>query len=155
MHQGLAFAVLNDHHQNGLVERSIRSLQDLARCQMIHSQHRWPYTIPSNLWPYEIQHAAEIINENPCRCINYTSTPIQFFSKSEVYSNPRHWQPLFCPVYVLSNPLSEDQPFDECKDKITQGIYLGMSPIHARTLDLVISLSTGMVSTKLHVGFDP
>ena len=63
MHQGLTFAGVHSHNQNGRVERRIRSLQDLARCQMIHSYHRCPSAIMANVWPYSIRDTAAIINE--------------------------------------------------------------------------------------------
>ena len=54
------------------------------------------------------------------------------FSKSKIYYNPMNWKPLFYPVYALARPLDVDQTVDKWKEKITPGIYLGMSPIHAR-----------------------
>jgi len=40
--QGLTFAVVNAHHQNGVAERRIRELQDMARTLLIHENSRWP-----------------------------------------------------------------------------------------------------------------
>ena len=57
-----------------------------------------------------------------------------------------HWQPLFFPVYALSSPLAADQTFENRKEKSTPGIYLGMSPIYAITVALVLILLTGRVS---------
>ena len=76
------------------------------------------------------------------------------FSKSKVYYNQRHWQPLFCPVYALYRPLAVDKPFEKLKYKSTPGTYLGMYTIHLRTLSLVTILSAVMVSPKFHVSFD-
>ena len=77
------------------------------------------------------------------------------FSKSKVDSKPRKWQLLFCPVYALARPLAANKLFEKWKEKITPVIYLGMSPIHARTAALVLSLSTVRVSSQLNVAFDP
>ena len=82
--QGLTFAGVNYHHQNGRAERRIRSLQDLARCQMIHSQHRWPITITSNLWTYTTCHASANINGTLYCNINYKSKPTHMFSRPKV-----------------------------------------------------------------------
>ena len=57
-------------------------------------------------------------------------------------------------MYELSLPLAADQPFDKRKEKIISDIYLGMSPIHVRTVALVLSLYTGRVSPQFHVKFD-
>ena len=65
------------------------------------------------------------------------------------------WVSYYCPVYSLVCPLSADQTFDKCKYKITPDIYLGMYPIYARTVALTLIMSTGRVSTQLHVAFDP
>ena len=95
------------------------------------------------MWPCELHHAADIINGITFRCLDYTSTPIPIISKLNVDYNPRKWKQLFFPVYELYLPLASDQPFDKWKEKITPGIYLGMYPIHARPVSLVLSLSTG------------
>ena len=127
MHQGLTFAGVNSQDQNGRAERRIRSLQDLSRCQMIHSYHRWPIGIISNLWPYSIRDTSAIINETRFRCLNYTSTPIHMFSKFKVDSNPRHWKPLFSPVYALAHSLSPNQSLNNGKRNHTRDIFSNVS----------------------------
>ena len=77
------------------------------------------------------------------------------FSKYKVNYNPSHSQPLLCPVYTLSHPLDSDHPLDKWKEKITPGIYLLMSPIHAETVSFVLSLSIVSVSPHFHVVSDP
>jgi hypothetical protein len=47
--QGLTFAGVNAHHQNGIAERRIKELQNMARTMLIHAQHRWPDAITTNL----------------------------------------------------------------------------------------------------------
>jgi len=39
--QGLTFAGVNAHHQNGIAERHIQELQQMARTMLLHAQHRW------------------------------------------------------------------------------------------------------------------
>ena len=73
------------------------------------------------------------------------------FSKSKVDYNPRNCQPLFCSVYELARPLALDQYFEKWNKKITPGIYLGISSIHASTVALLLSLLTGRVSPQLHI----
>jgi hypothetical protein len=48
-HQGLSFAGVNGHHQNGQAERRVRSLQNTPRTVLIHANHRWPQAITANL----------------------------------------------------------------------------------------------------------
>ncbi len=52
--QGLSYAGVNAHHQNGRAERRIGLLQEQARTMLIHSSHRWLSAITANLWPYAL-----------------------------------------------------------------------------------------------------
>ena len=61
--QGLIFAGVNAHHQNGIAERKIRSLQELARTMLLHANKRWPQAISTNLWPYAIHMANNVMNK--------------------------------------------------------------------------------------------
>ena len=47
--QGLTFANVNAHHQNGKAEIRIHHLWDMARTSMIHVNKRWPDAISPNL----------------------------------------------------------------------------------------------------------
>ena len=38
--QGMTFAAVNAHHQNGIAERRIRELQELARAMLMHANAR-------------------------------------------------------------------------------------------------------------------
>ena len=49
--QPLTFAGVNAHHQNGIAERRIPTLQELTRTMLIHANHRWPKVVTTNLWP--------------------------------------------------------------------------------------------------------
>ncbi|KAI2502104.1 hypothetical protein MHU86_12334 [Fragilaria crotonensis] len=63
--QGLTFAGVNAHHQNGVAERRICELQDMARTMLIHANSRWPDAITANLWPYAVRAANDAINHSP------------------------------------------------------------------------------------------
>lgn len=99
LHQGLTFAGVNAHHQNGRAERKIRSLQDLTRCNLIHAHHRWPDAITANLWPYALRMACDSLNATPSSHHKHKLSPINSFSRSDVDVNPKHWQPFGCPIY--------------------------------------------------------
>jgi hypothetical protein len=154
--QLLTLAGVNAHHQNGKVERRIRTLQDLARCMLIHANHRWASAISVNLWPYALREANDVLNHTNSAAHRYKSTPYQVFSRTEVDNTNKHRQPLFCPVYVLEAPLQSDPViYDKWKARCRVGIYLGRSPSHARSVALVLNLATGRVSPQYHVVFDP
>jgi hypothetical protein len=80
-HQGMTLAGVDAHHQNGRAERKIQSLQELARCQLIHAAHRWESAITAHLWPYAVRHAAAILNDTPCERLGFATSPLQAFSQ--------------------------------------------------------------------------
>ena len=57
--QRITYAGVGAHHQNGMAERRIRVLQDLARAQMAHTTQKWPEAMSANLWPYAMRIANE------------------------------------------------------------------------------------------------
>lgn len=63
--QGLFFAGVNAHHQNGRAEARIRRLQELTRTQLSHAKRLWPQEVSINLWPYAMRLANESINATP------------------------------------------------------------------------------------------
>jgi hypothetical protein len=154
--QGLTFAGVNAHHQNGLAERRIRELQELARSMLIHASKRWPTCVSMNLWPYAVRMANDVFNNTPSLQDKERNTPCQLFERTKVTVNPKHWMPFGCPIFVLENDLQSGQGiFNKWKDRAKVGIYLGMSPKHARNVALVLDRTTSLVSPQFHVKFDP
>ena len=154
--QGLTFAGVGAHHQNGRAENKIRQLQSQGRTMLIHANKRWPSAITANLWPYAIRMACESSNVLPSLAFKDGRTPVESFFKGEVATNPRHWQPFGCPVYVLETELqSSGAIFNKWRDRSRVGVYLGPSPQHARSVALVLNLQTGHISPQFHVAFDP
>ena len=152
--QGLTFAGVNAHHQNGIAERRIKELTHMARTQLIHASRRWRTAITANLWPYPFREAQSALNEAPHSGLK--ATPLELFSRSTIAPNVRHRQPFGCPVYVLSEQL-QSQPaiMDKWTERARVGVYLGRSPQHARSVALVLNLQTGHVSPQFHVRYDP
>ena len=153
--QNMTFAGVNAHHQNGIAERRIREVQDMARTMLIHAAHRWPNCITANLWPYAIRMANEAVNNCPSLQDETRRSPLQIFTKSKVAMNPKHFQTFGCPVYVLDNDLQQNAPFHKWKERSRVGIYLGTSPRHGRNVAMVLNRQTGLVSPQFHVKFDP
>ena len=154
LRQGLTFAGVNAHHQNGKVERRIRELQELARTMLIHAQHRWPQAINAHLWPYALRMASDAFNEAMGR--DGRPSPLERFSRSDVQPNIKYWQPFGCPVFVLDGELQTTRRIkNKWEERSKIGVYLGRSPHHARSVALVLNLTTGHVSPQFHVMFDP
>jgi hypothetical protein len=154
--QGLTFAGVNAHHQNGIAERKIRSLQELARTMLVHANKRWPVAVTANLWPYAIRMANNVLNKTPHLQDKSKRTAQQIFSNTLVQTNPKHWKPFGCPVYVLDRSLQAGKGiFHKWKQRANVGIYLGRSPQHARSVALVLDQKTALVSPQFHISFDP
>ena len=152
--QQLLIAGVNAHHTNGLAEKRIRDLQDLARTMLIHANARWPKAITVNLWPYALRMANEAINNTPSFQNAARFTPVQIFTETKVNPNPKHFVPFGCPTYVLKNELAQNKPHHKWNHRSRVGIYLGTSPQHGRNVALVLNRETGLVSPQFHVKYD-
>lgn len=150
--QTISFCGVNAHFQNGVAERKIRDLQEHARTMLIHATKRWPKAITANLWPYALRVANDVLNETPNLLTG--KIPLQEFSKSQVNTNKKHWHTFGCPVYILDNDLQSGKKIDKWSDRSKIGINLGKSPHHAKSVYLVLSLTTGLVSPQFHVKMD-
>jgi hypothetical protein len=153
--QGITFAGVNAHHQNGHAESRIRELQEMARAMMNHANARWKDSITPNLWPYAVRNANEANNHTPSFQDPKRRTPIDLFAGTKVSTNPKHWKPFESPVYVSENELQGRRPFHKWRRRSKPGVYLGKSPKHGRNVSLVLSRETGLVSPQFHVAFDP
>ena len=153
--QGMTYAGVNAHHQNGIAERRIRELRELARTMLIHANARWKDSVSTNLWPYALRYANEAINHTPSFQDAERRAPVEKFSNAKVTSNPKHWKPFACPVYVLDNDLQGQNPFHKWKHRAKAGVYLGKSPLHGRSVSLVLDRDTALVSPQFHTAFDP
>jgi hypothetical protein len=150
--QTLTFCGVNAHFQNGIAERHIRELQDHARTMLIHANRRWPKAVDAHLWPYAICMANEVLNSTPD--ITRKFTPIEAFSGTNIAVDPKHFYHFGCPVYVLSNAMQAGKKIDKWSERARVGIYIGPSLQQARTVVLVLSLTTGLASPQFHVRMD-
>ena len=152
--QRMTYAGVNAHHENGIAEKRIRDLQDLARTMLLHASRRWPKAINAHLWPYALRMANDAINEAPSLRDSQRRTPNNIFANTEVQSNPKHWKPFGCPAYVLDSQLQAGKPSPKWSSRAHVGIYLGRSPQHSRNVALILDRTTGLVSPQYHVTFD-
>ena len=150
--QSITFCGVNAHFQNGISEKRIRDLQDLARTQLIHAQHRWPAAVEASLWPYAIRYANAVHNSS--LTLKSTKSPIELFAGIKMKPGVKHFHPFGCPVYVLKNQPATNKSIPKWESKSRLGLYLGPSPRHSRSVALVLNLETGMVSPQYHVRYD-
>ena len=74
---------------------------------------------------------------------------------TKVSKNPKHWYHFGCPVFVLVDQLQSGSIWHKWRSRSHIGIYLGRSPLHSRTVALVLHAQTGYVSPQFHVKMDP
>ena len=122
---------------------------------IIHAQARWHQAVSTNLWPYAIRLANEIHNAMPGINNLNNITPLEAFHGSRKKPDLILFQPFACPTYVLDNRLQANQKIPKWEWRSRVGLYLGMSMQHARSVALVLNLTTGHVSPQFHVKFDP
>ena len=151
-HQGLTFCRVNAHFQNGVAERRIRDLQELARTSLLYAMNKWKRMILTCLWPYAIRHANDVANATPKK--GEELSPLEKFSGVKVAPKLRHFHAFGCPTYVLDNALQGNHGAPKWKQRARLGVYLGPSPNHARSVALVLNPRTGHVSPQFHVKFD-
>jgi hypothetical protein len=55
----------NAHHQNGVAERAIQKISNMARAMILHASMHWRDGIDASLWPNAVNNAIHIYNNNP------------------------------------------------------------------------------------------
>ncbi len=149
--QRISFCGVNAHFQNGIAEKAIRDITEAARKILLHAKVRWPHAIDLALWPYAMRYAVHI--HNTVAVIEGKSR-IELFSGTDVGSNMKHNHTFGCPVFALQNALASGGTLPKWSPRARLGINLGPSPNHARNVNLVLNLSTGLVSPQFHCRFD-
>ena len=119
---------------------------------LIHSMHKCKDAAALQLWPYAIRLASEVINLNPRS--KDGAIPLSLFSRSSEPPRLETLHPLGCPACVLENALQQGNKIRKWENRSRIGMYLGPSPTHARSVHLILSIKTGLVSPQFHVKFD-
>ena len=150
--QRLRFCGTNAHHQNGVAERAIRTISDMARAMILHASCHWNGGIDSSLWPMAVQYATHVYNTTPGA---NGLCPADIFTGSTV---PRHrlrdihvWG---CPVYVLDPSLQAGKKLPKWQPRSRRGVFVGLSSVHSSEVPQVLNLQTGSITTQFHVVFD-
>jgi hypothetical protein len=101
-HQNLRFCGTNAHHQNGVAERAIQTISNMARAMILHASLHWKDGCNSSLWPMAVTYATHIYNNTPRNDV----CPADIFTGSTI---PRHrllgYHVWGCPVYVLDTKM--------------------------------------------------
>jgi transposase InsO family protein len=153
--QSISYCGVNAHWQNGIAERRIRDLKEQTRTMLLHAIHNWPAAVEINLWPYALRTACQVFNDAPTlKGDHKDQTPRELFTGTRISAEVRHHHTFGCPVYVLAAPLQSGKSLAAWMARARVGINLGISPTHARSVALVLSLKTGLASPQFHVKHD-
>ena len=101
--QGLTYCGVNTHFQNGMAEKWIRDLQDLARTMLLFAVHKWPQLLSMALWPYALRTANEVCNATPFE--GQTKNPMELFAQVAIAPKLKHFHTFGCPTYIFDNKL--------------------------------------------------
>jgi hypothetical protein len=104
-HQTITYCGINHHSQNGIVERSIRTLCDRAHTMLIHSMEKWPEVVTLDLWPFVLCMAADIHNAMPGP--SGLSLKEIFSPQKLRHDHLMDFHTFGCPVFVLDPTLQQ------------------------------------------------
>ena len=150
--QTISFSGVGIHSQNGKAEKRIQDLQNAARTMLLHAERQWPGAINSHLWPYALRMASDVYNHAP-RALS-EAAPIELFTGHKMRPLVQCFHHFGCPTFVLLSDLQSGKKGRKWDNRIRVGIYLGRSTQHARSVSLILSLDTGLVSPQYHCSFD-
>jgi hypothetical protein len=80
-HQLMRFCGKNAHHQNGVSERAIHTISNMARSMILHASMHWKDGIDASLWPQAVTYATHVYKYHSkgwsfsCRCLLWFSSP--------------------------------------------------------------------------------
>jgi hypothetical protein len=144
------FCGTNAHHQNGVAERAIQTISNMARAMILHANMHWKDGSYASLWTMAVNYAIHIYNNTPYKGV----TPADIFTGSTV---PRHhildlhvWG---CPVYVLDPQMQQGRKLPRWKPISGRVVNLDLIIQHSSEVPLVLNLTTGIIDTQYHVVF--
>lgn len=157
--QTIDYCGVGAHHQNGIAERTIRTIVESARTLLLHAHYKWNDTITFDLWTFALRQAVTIYNATPRKDLQWR-TPNQVFAgvtdstDAKDFNELKSMRTFGCPCYVLSTKSTNTQRKNKWTYKATKGIYLGKSRSHASNVALILNTKTKHISPQYHIVFD-
>jgi hypothetical protein len=149
--QMIHFFGTNAHHQNGVAERAIQTLSNIARAMILHASMHWKDGMYVSLWHMAFNHAIHI----------YTNTPNKGVAPEDIFTGstiPHHrlldlhfWG---CPVNVMDPQMQQGRKLPRSQTRSRRGVTSGLSLQHSSEVPLVLNLQTGSIDTQYHVVFN-
>ena len=150
--QKIQYCGTNAHHQNGVAERAIRTISNMARAMLLHASAHWKHGIDASMWPMAVQYATYTYNILPRR--NGVSPNDLFFGSRVPRHKLRNLHVWGCPVYVLNPSLQAGKKIPRWEPRSKLGVFCGLSTLHSSEVPQVLNLTTGSITTQFHVIFD-
>ena len=152
--QTIRYSGVGAKWQNGAAEGAIRIVVSKARTMMIHAALHWPDAEDPALWPMALTHAAYLYNHTPNPQTG--QSPMEIFTQTVsdglALRNTHTWG---CPAYVLEPKLTEaGGKIPKWQPRSRRGQFLGVSPLHAESVGLILNRKSGYVSPQYHVVYD-
>jgi hypothetical protein len=148
--QDLTFSGVGAKFQNGVAERSIGTVSNMARANMVHALLHWPGQNFIDMWPLAMQYAVWVYNKIPHFVAK--QTPEELWTKIKLPDSHLPRAHAFgCPVYVLDAKLQDGKSIPKWDSKARQGIFVGFSPHHSTNVPLILNPSTQHISPQYHV----
>lgn len=138
MKQTITFSGVGAHHQNGIAERAIQTISNMARANMVHATLHWPDHSFISLWPLVMNYAIWIYNQIPPSGAGWS--PEELWSRTKTPHSGLPCAHVFgCPVYVLDPKLQDGKKIPKWKSGARQGNWIGFSLLHSSTVPLVLN----------------
>ena len=154
--QRVRFAGTGTGHQNGVAERGIKTIVQMARTMLLHAAMRSPDGfVRTDLWPMAMDHATWIYNHLPK--MDSGVSPMELWSRSitstaDLLMDCHVWG---CPVYVLEPKLQKSGiKIPKWDPRSRRGLNMGFSPVHSTLIASVLNLLTHSITPQFHVIFD-
>ncbi len=151
--QKLTFSGVGAHHQNGVVERNIKTVSQWARANMLHAAFHWPTHANIKLWPQAVNYAVWVFNRLPNMASGLSPNELWSQSRNSNY-DLRRTHPFGCPVYVLDPVLQDGNKLPKWSTRARKGMFVGFSAVHSSLVPLVLNITTGKITPQFHVIFD-
>ena len=155
INQTMLFCGVNAHHQNVKAENRVKDVTIGTTTSLLHAAHRLPNAIHSSLWPAAMKNYINLRNSLPTNFVpsqiigksivtaRYNSSPLSRFSQSEVEPDLKNFKIFGSHVYVLEASLQSQKSHNKWSDWSNVGIFSCHSPLHARSVPLVLNTQTG------------
>ncbi len=137
---------------NRIAEKAICNLQENARKQLLHLMTRWPRATRIFLWPYTLHYAACLHHNLPTLQDNISR--LKKFSGVDIGFHLHHFHTFGCPVYALDISLASGKSIPKWSLRAWIDLDLGPSPFNAQKVNLVLNLSTEVVSPQYHCKYN-